>query len=44
MCVCIYIYLIFYSESNKSLEQRPQRHGRVSITGGSQDVAGQGAR
>lgn len=35
---------IFYSESNHSLEQSHQGCGRVPITGGFQDVIGQGAR
>lgn len=35
---------MFYSENNHSLEQPPQGHGRISITGGFPAVIGQGAR
>jgi len=35
---------IFYRGNSHSLEQPPQGHGRVPITGGFQDAIGQGAR
>lgn len=35
---------IFYGESNQPLEQPPQRHGRVPMAGGFQDMNEQGAR
>lgn len=34
----------FYSENNRPLEQPPLGDGRAPITGGVQDVTGQGAR
>lgn len=33
---------MFYGENNHSLEQPPQGHRRVHITGGFQDATGQG--
>lgn len=34
----------FHSENNQSVEQLPQEHGRVLISGCFQEVAGQGSK